>query len=99
MENKTRWSLLTVLFNIVLDEILAMEILQRPRQFTKSEAIKQEKEIFKNQELCWRSSGYDSMLPMQGTQVQSFVRELDATFATIKDSVCHNEDQRPGGAK
>jgi len=46
------------------------------------------------------------MLPMQGTQVQSFVRELDATFATIKDSVCHNEDRRcqvpqlrPGGAK
>ena len=24
------------------------------------------------------------MLPMQGTQVQSFVRELDATFATIQ---------------
>ena len=27
--------------------------------------------------LSWRSSGYDSVLPMQGAQVQSLVRELD----------------------
>ena len=32
--------------------------------------------------LPWWSSGYDSMLPMQGTQVQSLVRELDPHAAT-----------------
>ena len=43
----------------------------------------------------WWVTGSDSMLPMQGAQVQSLIRELDPTikslYATAKtDSACHN---------
>ena len=31
-----------------------------------------------NEGIPWQSSGYDSMLPLQGAQVQSLVRELRA---------------------
>lgn len=45
----------------------------------------------------WWSSGQDSMLPMQRTQVQALVRELDPTWHT--EPVCHKEDPRPSAAK
>ena len=47
--------------------------------------------------LPWRSNGWDSMLPVQGAQVQSLIMEVDPTkvdLAATKDSAGHNEDQR-----
>ena len=37
--------------------------------------------------LPWWSNGYDSMLPMQGTQVQSLVRELDPTCCMNNNNI------------
>ena len=37
----------------------------------------------------WWSSGWDSMLPLQGIRVQSFVRELDPTCCN-EEFTCHN---------
>ena len=51
----------------------------------------------------WWSSDLDSMLPLQGTWVQSLVRELDPMchnlrkkipHTTTKDPACHSKDGR-----
>ena len=39
--------------------------------------------------LPWWSSGYDSVLTVQGAQVQSLLREVDPT-CTIKEFACYN---------
>ena len=44
-----------------------------------------------SQGLPWWVSGQDSMLPIQGAQVQSLVRELDPKHAAVKILQVTNE--------
>ena len=55
--------------------VISWEKLKGSRYYREQYSLKKKKKEVEK-ELSWRSSGQESVLPMQGLQVQSLVREL-----------------------